>query len=148
MDCSPSGSSLSMGFPRQEYWRGLPFPSPGDLPNPVIEPGSLALVGRFFTSEPQGSPCSPLLVFKLAISRCRTCFSHQLWKISKQAIPQSYWIKRKHPGNSGLCLQRCLPPAPAFYLGFYSISLLKQKKNSESKKTPGGMRRVRVRVYK
>ena len=33
---------LSMGFPRQEYWSGLPFPSPGDLPNPEIEPASLA----------------------------------------------------------------------------------------------------------
>ena len=36
---------LSMGFPRQEYWNGLPFPFPGDLPDPVIEPASLALVG-------------------------------------------------------------------------------------------------------
>ena len=34
---------LSMGFSRQEYWSGLPCPSPGDLPNPGIEPGSLAL---------------------------------------------------------------------------------------------------------
>ena len=34
---------LSMGFSRQEYWNGLPFPSPGDLPNPGIKPGSLAL---------------------------------------------------------------------------------------------------------
>ena len=37
---------LSMEFPRQEYWSGLPFPSPGDLPDPEIEPGSLALAGR------------------------------------------------------------------------------------------------------
>ena len=36
-------SPLSMGFSRQEYWSGLPFPSPGDLPNPGIEPGSPAL---------------------------------------------------------------------------------------------------------
>ena len=34
---------LSMGFSRQEYWSGLPFPSPGDLPNPGLEPGSPAL---------------------------------------------------------------------------------------------------------
>ena len=34
---------LTMGFSRQEYWNGLPFPSPGDLPNPGIEPGSPAL---------------------------------------------------------------------------------------------------------
>ena len=44
---------LSTGFPRQEYWSGLPFPSPGDLPNPGIEPSS-ALAGRFFTVEPPG----------------------------------------------------------------------------------------------
>ena len=37
MDCSPPGSSVhAMGFPRQEYWSGLPFPFPGDFPNPVI----------------------------------------------------------------------------------------------------------------
>ena len=36
-------ASLSMGFSRQEYWSGLPFPSPGDLPDPGIEPGSPAL---------------------------------------------------------------------------------------------------------
>ena len=44
---------LSMGFPGEEYWSGLPFPSPGDLPNPGIEPSS-ALAGRFFTVEPPG----------------------------------------------------------------------------------------------
>ena len=38
---------LSMVFSRQEYWNGLPFPSPGDPPNPGIEPMSLALVGGF-----------------------------------------------------------------------------------------------------
>ena len=45
---------LSMGFPRQEYWRGLPFPSPGHLPNPGIEPGSPVspvLAGVFFTTS-------------------------------------------------------------------------------------------------
>ena len=41
---------LSMGFPRQEYWIGLPFPSPGDLPDPGIETESPALAGRFFTA--------------------------------------------------------------------------------------------------
>ena len=42
---------LSMGFFRQEYWSRLPFPSPGDLPNPEIIP-TYALAGRFFTTEP------------------------------------------------------------------------------------------------
>ena len=49
-------ASLSMGFSRQEYWSGLPFPSPGDLPHPGIEPKSPALAGRFFTTEPPGKP--------------------------------------------------------------------------------------------
>ena len=43
-----------MGFPRQEFWRGLPFLSLGDLPNPGIEPLSPALAGRFFPTEPLG----------------------------------------------------------------------------------------------
>ena len=45
---------LSMGFSRQEYWSGLPFPSRGDLPDPGIEPRSLvspALAGGFFTTS-------------------------------------------------------------------------------------------------
>ena len=48
---------LSMGFPRQEYWSGLPFPSSGNLPDPGIEPmstASPALAGGFFTTEPPG----------------------------------------------------------------------------------------------
>ena len=43
---------LSMGSPRQEYWSGLPFPSPGDLPNPGVEPRSPALARGCFTTEP------------------------------------------------------------------------------------------------
>ena len=46
--------SLSMGFSRQEYWSGLPFPSPGDLPDPGIEPRSPALQADALTSEPPG----------------------------------------------------------------------------------------------
>ena len=47
---------LSMGFPSQEYWSGLPFPSPVNLPDPGIKPGSPALAGEFLTSEPPGKP--------------------------------------------------------------------------------------------
>ena len=50
---------LSVGFSRQEYQSGVSFPSPGDLPHPEIEPGSLAspaLAGRFFTTLPPGKP--------------------------------------------------------------------------------------------
>ena len=47
-------ASLSRRFPRQEYWSGLPFPSPGDLPDARIEPTFPALAGEFFTVEPPG----------------------------------------------------------------------------------------------
>ena len=43
---------LSMGFPRQDYWSRLPFPSPGDLPDPEMEPKSPALAAGVFTAEP------------------------------------------------------------------------------------------------
>ena len=46
----------SMGFSRQEYWSGLPFPSPGNLPDPGIEPGSAALQTDALPSEPPGKP--------------------------------------------------------------------------------------------
>jgi len=45
-----------VAFPRQEYWSRLPFPSPGDLPNPGIEPASPAFAGEFFATEPTKSP--------------------------------------------------------------------------------------------
>ena len=47
---------LSLEFSRQEYWSGLPFPFPGDLPDPGIEPGSPALEAEALTSEPPGKP--------------------------------------------------------------------------------------------
>ena len=50
MDCNQPGSSV-LEFPRWEYWRGLPFPTPGYLPDPGIEPASPALAGGFFTTS-------------------------------------------------------------------------------------------------
>ena len=47
---------LSMGFPEQEYWSGLPLPPPGDLPDPGIKPVSPALAGGFFITAPPGKP--------------------------------------------------------------------------------------------
>ena len=52
---------LSLGFPRQEYWSGLPFPSPGDLPHPGIKPVSPALQVDFLPCEPPGKPINCLL---------------------------------------------------------------------------------------
>ena len=50
---------LSMGFSRQEYWSGLPFPSSGDLPDLRIKPASPALAGRFLTTETPGKALGP-----------------------------------------------------------------------------------------
>ena len=55
MDCTRQ-APLSMGFPRQEYWSGLPFPPPEDLPDPGFELVSPTLAGGFFTDGPPGKP--------------------------------------------------------------------------------------------
>ena len=62
MDCSPQ-APLSMEFSRQEYWNGLPFPFPEDLPNPGIEPRSPALQVDSLLFEPKGGQagCGPSL---------------------------------------------------------------------------------------
>ena len=56
MDSIGRQAPLSMGFSRQEYWSGLLFPSPGDVPDPGIKPASHTLAGRFFATEPPGKP--------------------------------------------------------------------------------------------
>ena len=56
MDCTACQAPLSMGFSRQGYWNGLPFPSPGDLPDPGIKPGSPPLQSDALPSELLGKP--------------------------------------------------------------------------------------------
>ena len=51
LQCVARQAPLSMGFSRQGYWRGFPFPSPGDLPDPGIEPGSPALQANYLPTE-------------------------------------------------------------------------------------------------
>ena len=63
----------SMGFSGQEYESGLPFPPPGDLPDPGIKLTSLELTGRFFTTEPPGKPFG-------ALHTC-TCIATVLWTL-------------------------------------------------------------------
>ena len=74
-----SQGPLSMGFSRQEYWSGLPFPSPGDLPNPGIEPGSPSLQADALPSEPPGKP-SKVRIAKLSCNDKKFAFfpPHQL----------------------------------------------------------------------
>ena len=66
---------LSRGISRQEYWCGLSFPSPGDLPDPGIEPQSPALEGGFFTTEPPGKPTSIFILMHFKIT-CRNQVVH------------------------------------------------------------------------
>ena len=72
-----------MGFSRKEYWSGLPFPSPGDLPNPGIEPGSPALQVDALTTEVPGKPYICVYGLKLNIQRMKIMASGPItsWKI-------------------------------------------------------------------
>ena len=81
---------LSIGFPKQEYWSGLPFPPPGDLPDPGIKPVSPVLACGFFITEPPGKPqilfsfyqANNLLIHLLCpVIHPRTHFAFQLMMI-------------------------------------------------------------------
>ena len=82
---------LSMGFPRQAYWSGLPFPSPGNLPNPVTEPTSPELADRFFTTVSPGKPYRGIYYALNGKISCLT--SWLLWcKILRFLPKASYFI--------------------------------------------------------
>ena len=110
---------LSMGFPRQEHWRGLPFPSPGDPTNPGIKPVSPSLGDGFFTAEPPGKPFHCYLYIHSQIPYIQSCSLSQTldWyfsRLGRQAaiiwitwsihfgieISSFFWIKifRAEPG--------------------------------------------------
>ena len=92
-------SPLSMGFSRQEYWSGLPFPPLGNLPNPGIEPTSPtspALTGRFFTTEIPRKP-GEMVQFSSVQSLSRVRLLRPPWTITCQSplsmgfSRQEYW---------------------------------------------------------
>ena len=103
MDCIANQASPSMGFSRQEYWSGLLFPSPGDLPDLGIEPRSLALQEDTLLSEPPGKPSNSFRD-KIRISRSqkqsiksntRTFWTWVLCDCTLEATPQwdtSRWL--------------------------------------------------------
>ena len=79
-DCSLSGYSLSMEFSRQESWSGKPFPSPGDLLDSGIEPGSPALQADSLSSEPPGKPGKDTKVIsEAAFIACLSQAIHCSW---------------------------------------------------------------------
>ena len=85
---------LSVEFPRQEYWSGLPVPTPGDFPDPEIKPASPtspALAGKFFTTAPLGKPkmitvkpitISSLHIVTFCVCLIRTPRNLLSWQIS------------------------------------------------------------------
>ena len=93
---------LSLGFPRQEYWSGLPCPPPEDLPNPEIEPASLALAGKFFTTRATRlrKETSNRKVLRTGDSQgggrvklpssCTLCPSHPLYKKFRQNLSANH----------------------------------------------------------
>ena len=96
---------LSMGFSRQEYWSGLPFPSPGDLPDPGIEPASLAspaLPGGFFTTE-----LPRKIRTTLCTNYCYSQFTDENTETQRHEIicPKSHSeVKGQREGKLDLCM--------------------------------------------
>ena len=100
---TPPGSSSSMGSCRQEYWSGLPFRTPGDLPDPGITPMSPALAGSFFITEP---PRKPVERKKGSAKSCLTLAIP--WTVACQAplsmgfSRQEYWRGLPFPSPGDL----------------------------------------------
>ena len=80
---------LSMGFSRQEYWSGLPFPSPADLPDPGTEPESLTLQADSLLSEPPGKPLAPLTTSLIQDLHFNKVFVNQ-WSLRCAA----WWLEK------------------------------------------------------
>ena len=81
---------LFMGFSRQEYWSGLPFSSPGDLPGSEIEPPSPALAGGFFTTKPPGKPYSTYNSLHLLIPHSHSVPPSQFPFLETTSLSTSY----------------------------------------------------------
>ena len=102
-----------MGFPRQENWSGLPFPSSGDLPDPGIEPVSSDLAGRFFTVKP---PSPYITSAKSTASRVRHAppelelAQNQLQENPRQAVPA---LQTPRLGQEGKMPPHSSIPPPA-----------------------------------
>ena len=102
-----------MGFPRQENWNGLPFPSSGDLPDPGIEPVSSDLAGIFFTVKP---PSPYITSAKSTASRVRYAppelelAQNQLQENPRQAVPA---LQTPRLGQEGKMPPHSSIPPPA-----------------------------------
>ena len=109
---------VSLGLPEQEYWSELPFPSPGDLPDPGIETASPALAGRFFTTEPPGKPIvragkPQILDIVLIPGECSTlAVLTSSQQIPKNSLCMLLLQLRPHPHDLNSTSQMFLHKAP------------------------------------
>ena len=94
---------LSIGFSRQDYWSGLPFPSPEGLPNPGTEPGSPALQTEALPSEPQGKGCC---CCRWVASVVSDSVQSQRWQPTR--LPRPWDSPGKNTGVGCQCLLQCM----------------------------------------
>ena len=107
---------LSVGFSRPEYWSGLPFPSPGDLPNPGFKPMPPALAEGFFTSEGPGKPSAKRRKLRLRKVKARFTVEHSWppkWVFppchaASIYTPRGAWSVTKWPWASSVWMIRSL----------------------------------------
>ena len=120
---------LSMGFPRQEYWNELPFPFPGNLPNPGIKLMSPALADGFFTVEPTGKPKCVVGMSKCAVKYWYVIAHKWIWIYSIKSFSKSQlkcffmsWIVVQQNGMQipNICLVCSLFMFSSFASSFYS----------------------------
>ena len=107
---------LSMGLPRQEYWSRLPFPTPGDLPNPGIEPASPALAGRFFTSWATRE--AQVFIYKF-INLYIIMFA--LFTKKTDMPPGAFQAQKHCPQQNPIRLQVCHLQGVDLYMAFFPL---------------------------
>ena len=120
-----------MEFYRQEYWSGLQFPSPAHLSNPGIEPGSPALAGKFFATEPPGNPIVVTQLYILshflrphALQHARLLCTTLSPRVCSNSCPLSQWCYLTISSSATFCF--CLQsfPLSSLHQGGQSIRAL------------------------
>ena len=130
----------SIEFSRQEYWSGLPFPSPGDLPNPGIEPGFPAFQADALPFEPPGNPCIAKLRLKLKkVGEIARPFRYDLTQ-----IPYDYTAEVTNRFK-GLDLIECLKNYGRRFLTLYERQWSRPSPRKRNARGPSGCLR---RPYK
>ena len=118
---------LSMGFSRQQSWSGLPFPSPGDLPNPGIEPGSPTLQTDALPSEPPGKSLKHGRFIQIATALCaqsrQLCLTLQLYGLEPARLLCPWDSPGKNTGVGCRALHQGIFPTQGSNLGLMSPAL-------------------------